>query len=155
MDNTFSLHCCAHSCFQAQHRISSFYLFPVPQRAADKQDPLVMMRALLHKTTSPPHKGLDLLAEEHWEQGVCSFHVISGTLPVMATPNAGLCSFTGQRIHTCFISCCMGTFVRRGSSDIPAKQFWGFLLLLNNTRPGKDAPLLDSAHREPTTNILR
>lgn len=117
-----------------------------------------MMRELLHKTTPltplPGDKGLGLLAEEHWEQGVCSFHVISGTLPVMATPNAGLCSFTGQRIHKCFISCCMGTFVRRGSSDIPAKQFWGILLLLN-TRHGKDAPLLDSAHREPTTNILQ
>lgn len=60
-----------------------------------------MMRALLHKTTNPPppplgHKGLDLLAQVHSEQGVCSFHVISGTLPVMATPNAGLCSFTGH-----------------------------------------------------------
>lgn len=63
----------------------------------------------------------------------------------MATPNAGLCSFTGQRIHKCFISCCVGMFVCRGSSDILAKQFWGFLLLLNNTRPGKDAPLLDTA----------
>lgn len=52
----------------------------------------------------------------------------------MATPNAGLCSFTGQRIHKCFISCCMGT-VRRGSSDIPAKQFWGFFIAFEQHTP--------------------
>lgn len=145
-------------CFDAQHRFSSFYLFPVPRRNR-RTGPFGYDESFTAQDYTPPprgDKGLGLLAEEHWEQGVCSFHVISGTLPVMATPNAGLCSFTGQRIHKCFISCCKGTFVRRGSSDIPAKQFgFFFLLLFNNTRPGEDAPLLDTAHREPTTNILQ
>lgn len=71
----------------------------------------------------PPNSPPDLdLLQVHSELGVSSsFHVISGTLPVMATPNAGLCSSTGQRIHECFISCCARMFVYQRSSLIPTK----------------------------------
>lgn len=102
---------------------ASLISFFVPQRGTLTS---VMKRALLHNTPPPPNspprdKDLDLL-QVHSELGVSSsFHVISGTLPVMATPNAGLCSSTGQRIHECFISCCARMFVYQRSSLIPTK----------------------------------
>lgn len=58
----------------------------------------------------------------------------------MATPNAGLCSFTGQRIHLCFISGCMRTFVYQGNS---LRTFF-FLVILNNANPLKYAFLIET-----------
>lgn len=46
-------------------------------------------------------KGLDFYAGVHSEKGVRSFNVIPGILPVVTTPNSGLCSSTGQRVQVC------------------------------------------------------
>lgn len=75
-------------------------------------------------------KGLDLYVGVHSEQGVCSFNVIPGTLPVVTTPNTGLCSSTEQRVQVCaHYHMTMYVSLNGGEFGHPTKaDFFSFLL---------------------------
>lgn len=86
-------------------------IFPISLRCWEQQEffrheLLLTTWALLYKLAGAPlpqgsSKGLDLLAEVHSERGVRPFNVIPGPLPVMATPNTGLCSFLHRAQGPC------------------------------------------------------
>lgn len=122
--NTFPPYCCHHSQLLFWYAAQILLLFFLWVQQTNRTVHSWGEHYCKRPTNPLRDKGLDLLIQQHLDKGVCSFHVIYGTFPVVATPNASLCSITGQRMHKCFVSCCMRMFVSQGSSVIPAKQIF-------------------------------